>query len=719
LDDRTRAALTHLFEPRHVAIVGASRTPGKIGNVVVRYLVGGGFRGRILPVNPGGGDIDGIACVRSIADLPEPADCAFLVVPASNAVEAVRACAARGVKSVIVGASGFAEAGTDEGRARQQEIVALARAANMRVLGPNTNGIYNKGAHLSLGYNSAHGYAMPLGAISIISHSGALMSGFARTITSFGAGLCKFVPVGNEADVYMLDVLEFCIEDDGTRVIGLAIEALGDGERFRQLATLAATRGKPVVALKIGRSDAGVGAALAHSSRLAGGARAYDALFDACGAASVRSVEGLAAACALLAKSRPVPRDLDTRLVCVTTSGAGGAMLADHAAERGMTLAGGPDGAWEGQAGAAIAALPSRGIIRNPIDTGSFAGDWSDLNGFLAPLEEDGLNGPTVAFAHIAPTPDMDRDLMDALVKRRHRTGAPGVIVAPGGLNPEIEQAYTTNDVMVFHETSLAFESLAAHFATLQPPAAWTDGSPVPAAARDAAAKLLAPEDGAAVLTEAASAAILRTAGVPLVTAHLATSRLDVEAAGDASGYPVVLKAMVPGVAHKNDMGFVALGLETRAELAHAFDAMRARVTAQNVDAAKVPFLVQPMLRSKLELIVGVSRQQRLGHFLLVGLGGIQAEALDETMLFPIALDPGDMRARIDASRVGRVLARLTPGRSALLDGLVAICVSLQDLVRAAGDAIESIDLNPVLVTDDNRLVAVDALIVRRSSQPA
>ena len=213
-----------------------------------------------------------------------------------------RACAAKGVRTAVIGASGFAEAGTDEARARQDEIATIARRAGMRLIGPNTNGIYNAAAKLSLGYNAAHAYAIAPGPVSIISHSGALFGGFVRSLRGFGVGLAKFVPVGNEADLDMLDILDHCIEDDATAVIGLAIEALPSGARFRALAEKAAAQGKPIVALKIGRSAVGVGAALAHSSRLAGGARAYEALFAACGVASVRSVEALAATCALLAR---------------------------------------------------------------------------------------------------------------------------------------------------------------------------------------------------------------------------------------------------------------------------------------------------------------------------------------------------------------------------------------------------------------------------------
>ena len=457
----SRAALRALFEPRAVAVIGASRTPGKLGYAVVANLISAGFPGLIFPINPAGGEIAGRACLRAIAELPDEVDCAMLVVPASETVAALAACAERGVRSAIIGASGFAEMGTPEGRKRQDDAAAIARRSGMRLLGPNTNGIYNTTARLSLGYNAAHAYAIAPGPVSIISHSGALFGGFVRTLRGYGVGLAKFVPVGNEADIDMLEILDDCIEDNATRVIGLAIEALGDGDKFRHLAFKAAERGKRVVALKVGRSAVGIGAALAHSSRLAGGARAYEALFAASGVASVRSVEALAATCALLAWQPERPAD--PRLVCITTSGAGGALLADHAAERDLSLAGDATGEWEGEAGAAIARLPARGHLRNPIDAGSLA-EWGDLDQIFQILERDGLVGPCAVYAHIAPNPAQDRTLLEMLRLRKQRTRAPIVVIAPGGLEPDLEQQYQDAGFPVFHETALGFDALAGHY---------------------------------------------------------------------------------------------------------------------------------------------------------------------------------------------------------------------------------------------------------------
>ena len=362
-------------------------------------------------------------------------DCAFLAIPAAAMPEAVRECADAGVRVAVLGAAGFAELGTDEGRERQKSVTQTARASGLRLVGPNTNGVLSTVDRLSLGYNASHAERFAPGGVSFVSHSGALMDGIARRLYRAGGGLCKFVAAGNEADLTMLDYVEHLIADPSTKVIGLVIEALSDGARFLDLARHA---GKPIVALKIGRSALGAEATLAHSSRLAGSARAYEALFREAGVAAVSTVEALAGGCALLSSK---PASQDRRMICVTTSGAGGAILADFAGERRMPLAGQRTGEWEEAAAVEIDAIRTLGPVRNPIDMGSVGPDWSQLNDLFAILERNGMQGPTVVYAHSAPAPGWDENMADALVARNARCPAPVVVLTPGGLKPRARGA--------------------------------------------------------------------------------------------------------------------------------------------------------------------------------------------------------------------------------------------------------------------------------------
>jgi acyl-CoA synthetase (NDP forming) len=689
-------SLDSLFRPRHVAVIGASRTPGKSGHAVVKNLITCGFTGLVTPVNPAGGEVEGIACATAIADIADPIDCAMIVLPAAGVVAAVRACAAHGVKSVIVGASGFAETNTAQGRDWQAALTAIAADAGMRLLGPNTNGLFNANDRVSIGYNAAHADVRDPGPIGVISHSGALFGGVLNSLRRIGAGLGKYVPVGNEADIDMLDVLDYLIDDPDTTVIGMIIEAISDGERLRAAASRAFAAGKPIVALKVGRSQVGVGAALAHSSRLAGSARAYDALFRAAGIASVTSVEALAGGCALLA--RKPARAGDRRLIAVTTSGAGGALLADAAAVRDIPLAGAATGEWHGKAGEAIAALPARGWLRNPIDMGSLD-TWAQLNEVYAALEEDGFDGPTAVYAHVAPSPAMDQELVAALAARAARTASPVVVIAPGGLNDTLEAAYRDVGIPLFHDSATCFDSLNC-FYQLRTPAA--DDVLLENEAPGIAAGLAAGA-GQSFLSETDSAEILRRAGVPMVPSQ---DVADVEAAVAAAstlGYPVVLKALVPGIAHKNDAGLVQVGIGSEAALRQAFAVLAANVARLDAPGRTI---LQPMLKNRGELILGVTREANLGHFLVIGVGGVHAEIFDQVTLLPVPLAPAAMREALEATILGRLLRKLDR-----VDAMLAAAAALQALVIRHGEAILSVDINPLLVVDDG-LRAVDALVV-------
>lgn len=673
-----------LFKPNHVAVIGASRTPGKLGHTVVKNLLYGNYPGRVSAINPGGDDVAGQRGYRCIAEIPEKVDCAFLAIPAAAIPEAVRECADAGVRFAVLGAAGFAELGTEEGVNRQLRIAATAKAAGLRLVGPNTNGILSTVDRLSLGYNASHGERFSPGSVSFVSHSGALMDGIARRLYRAGGGLSKFIAAGNEADLDLLDYLEYLLEDQSTRVIGLVIEALSDGPRFLQLCSKSA---KPIVALKIGRSARGAEATAAHSSRLAGSARAYEALLREAGVSTVKTVEALAGGCALLSTRKA---SADKRIVCVTTSGAGGAILADFAAERGMPLAGRRNGDWEEAVAVELAAMTTLGPVRNPIDMGSVGPDWSQLADIFASLERNGIEGPSVVYAHSAPAPGWDEKMADALIARSRRCTAPVLVLSPGGLKPELERRYTDGGIPVHYDTATCFDSLQCWY---RPPVVESEG---PLRRLTTSIHI---EKRDRFLNEADSAAVLRQAGVPMVRSERVLFLDEAKAAAAALGYPVALKALVPGVAHKAQQGLVAIGIRNAAALEQAFDSMKSRI---GQDAA---FLVQPMVGGRAELIVGVSREAPLGHFLVFGLGGEHAEALDQVTLLPVPTGPATLRARIAASP----LAGIAP-----LEDVALALEALQALVLDHAEEIDSIDVNPLLVTSDG-VVAVDALIVFRT----
>ncbi len=352
------APLDGLFKPRSVAVIGASPVAGKPGNNVVRHLLAGGFRGDIWPVNPRGGRIGALDCYASVEDLPGVPDIAFLAVPAGAVEDVLAKCAAAGVGVAVIGASGFAELGSEAGRARQARLAEIARASGMRLLGPNTNGLVSAPEGLALGFNVCFPEATRApGGVSIVSHSGALFDAVSRRLARSGAGLSRFVAVGNEADITLTEIVAWLATDPATAVIGLVVEALDDGARFRRRGRLGGAQ-RQADRRAEGRADARRRQRRARPFQPHG--RKQRAPMRRClreaGVASVGSVEGFAAACALLALT-PDWRPAREPLLCVSTSGAGGALVVDAATELDCRLPARSDGGWSEPAGRALSAL--------------------------------------------------------------------------------------------------------------------------------------------------------------------------------------------------------------------------------------------------------------------------------------------------------------------------------------------------------------------------
>jgi acyl-CoA synthetase (NDP forming) len=699
-------ALKPLFQPANVAVIGASNATGKPGNSAIRYLARCGYEGGIFPVNPGQSEIEGLPCYSGIGAIDAKIDCALIVIPAGPAVEAVRECAEAGVGAVIIGATGYAEMGTGDGRRRQAELVAIARRHGLRILGPNTNGIFNASDKLSLGFNTSHGDALSPGPVSIAAHSGALFNCIAPRLRDLGAGLSKFVPVGNEADLDMLDILEYFIEDPDTGVIGLIMEAISDGARLRRLSLRAQNAGKPIVVLKLGRSAAGAGAAKAHSTRLAGSARAYDALFKDCGFATVPTVEAMAGAAALLINRAGQAFPENNGLIGISTTGGGAALLADQAAARGIPLAGDENGQWQGGVAAVIATFDGAGPIGNPTDTGALGGTQR-LTELFEAQESDGCTGPLAFFTHLLPTLEASLDLAARIIARKARTGTPAIVIAPGGLTPEIEDGYRDAGIPVFNGMATAFDSLHAYYQAYPISAAPLE--PVIeahlAAGLKQAGQSLAAFAGRDFLNEAESADLLRGLGLPMVESRIVDGMSSAAIAAEALGYPVVLKALAPGVAHKSRLGFVIDNIAGDIELAEAVVNLEARIAALDFTAAEVPLVLQPMAKGDAEIVLGVAFEPGLGHFLLAGLGGVYTEQLDAVVLIPIPAQQSAIEQRLAESPVGRLIAAIGP-LSPVIDALWAL-----SLLVAGNRAIASIDINPLLV-EPSGCTAVDALIV-------
>ncbi|TPG44788.1 CoA-binding protein [Roseomonas nepalensis] len=692
-------ALDRLLRPRSVAVIGASADPGKLTARPVSYLLRHGYPGRILPVNPRGGEIAGLRCHPDIASLPEAPDAAIVLLEHDRAEEAVRALAARGTAAAIVLAGGYAEAG-EEGIRRQRALVEAAGA--MRLLGPNTIGLVNLTDRITLSASGALAMAeLPAGAVSIVSQSGGVLGSLLSRAADRGVGLARLVSTGNEADLDSTDLVEHLIDDEATRVIALYMEGLRRPEAFRAAALRAAAAGKPVVVFKIGRSESGARSATSHTGALAGVDRVYDAFFRQCGIIRAETFADLLDIPAALVPGR---RARGRRVAILTSSGGAGALVADSLGLAGFDLAP-PDPATAARLAALRGEDPAE--MRNPVDL-TLAGLRPDLlRGALDALLDSPSYDATVVV--VGSSAVAQPGLVADAVLERAAGGERPLICYISPHAPEVTRRLNGGGVPSF----AAPESCAAVLAALQ-------ARPVPAlpaAAPGPPGPLLA-SMGAGRLNEAQSEVLFEAFGIPVTREAVAPDPAGTLDAAEGLGARVVLKALSRDIPHKSDVGGVRVGLPAE-ELPAAAAAM-----LESLARAGAPppegFLVQEMVRGGIEMILGFHRDPQLGPVFLLGMGGVTAELIQDTVLRLPPLTREDAEGMIAGLRTAALLSgyRGVPpsDRAALADAILAFAA----LAAAAGERLLEAEINPLVVLPEGQGVrALDGLVVLAGPPPA
>lgn len=672
--------LAHLFRPRAVAVVGVSDDPRKLGTMAYRNLLNSGFAGEAYAVGRASA-VDGRPVWDSVAALPGPVDVVFVAVPSDAAAHVVAEAADHGVKFAIVGASGFAESGNVAAQA-----ALAASAARIGIVGPNCNGIYNTHLPLALGFNRAHAKILPAGGISIVSHSGALFDPMTRMLDALGAGIACFVSVGNEAGLEILDYAEFLAGEPDTNVVVLLADAIGCARRFAALAGKLQRAGKSCIVLKLGATERGAAAAVAHSSRMAASSDAADAVISALGVPTATTLEGLMAGAALL--DRYGSRGRGTAVL--TTSGAGGALIADLGARHGLEFA-----AFSQATRDFIEPLRTFSQLGNPFDLGVL-GRLPDWERVAEAVAADPAVHLVLAYAHIAGG-EASAALHAALTRAAAASGKPVIMVAPGGIDDEYRALYDASGIPVLCDTDAAIQAAAALTRPLRVPAPEALPPPLPEGLGEIRG----------ICGERRSLELLGRLGVCVTPVRRCRSVAEAMAAAAELGWPVVVKADVGGVAHKTEQGHVRVNLHDAAAVAEAVEAM-----------APHPVLVQPMIRGALEAMIGVTRAEGLGPMMMAGLGGIHAEAIGDVAMWPVGAPREIVEQKLDATALGRILRSARWQHPAARDGLLAAIDAVGRLAAALGDRLEAIDVNP-LILGDAGAIAVDALIVAEGEADA
>jgi acetyltransferase len=676
-----------------VAVLGASRNPGKLGHRLFQNLLAPGFTGEVYPVNPSGEAILGRDAVPRVEELPRGLDLALVSLPASAVLPAVRTLGARGCRICVILASGFGEIGR-EGRAVQDEIEAIARTTGMRIVGPNCMGVVNVPGRL----NASYFWDVPRqpGGISFVSQSGAYGGLFFREVRDRSLGVAKFLSIGNQCDLGFAECLAWLADDPDTRVVGLFVEGLRDGRAFVAAARRLA-RAKPVVALKGGRADAGRRAAGSHTGSLAGAWEIYRAAFAAAGVVAVDETEELFDAIAALdAQAARPPRD---RAVAILTISGGPSVVAADAAEAaGLRVPALP----EARRAALRAHLPSFGADGNPID--------------MTPQMEPGGFGPSVRLVLDAPEVSgavaidigLDRpEYADALAAAQLATDKP--VVACTVDTPEMDRRLRVAGIPLVPGPERAMRAYRAlvRRAELQRRSPGSSARQPVRALPAGLEERLATAGGP--LAHADARGLLQAYGVPFPRERVVAGAEEALSEGQEIGYPLVVKTARPDVLHRTEAGGVILSVADSEALVRALRALEARLGAG-------PVLVQEEVPRGLELLVGGRRDPSFGPTVLVGLGGVLAELLRDVSigLAPLALD--DARAMIVEGRRAE-LVRGYRGAAAVDEGALAeILVGVGDLL-VERPTIAELDLNP-LIASRGRIVAVDALVLVNPESP-
>lgn len=696
--NQSSTGLDALFRPRSIAILGASDDPTRISGRPVRYLIEGGFAGPIYPVNPNRATVQGLTAYKALADVPEVPDVALLAVPAGLTERAVRECVAKGVKAAVIFSAGYAESG-DEGLAIQSRITEIARAGGLRLLGPNCLGVFNPQIGFFGTFTQSLDKEMPhAGPLGIVSQSGAYGSHIAYLARSRGIGINYWITTGNEADIDVAESLEWMASQDDIKVIMAYVEGVRDGDRFRRALALAQKNRKPVIMMKVGRSEVGARAASSHTASLAGSDAIYDALFRQYGvhrAATTEEQIDVAYACA-----RGI-FPAGNKLGVVTLSGGAGVLISDAAERYGMDVAPMPAAAQE-----TLKALLPFATVNNPVDTTAQAlNDMTLLaRNIEVMLDQGGYDALIGFFTTVPNTRTLSGPLRDAIASGCHRF--PDRLIALEMIaDREIVRDYEQAGFLIFEDADRGVAALAALSRFGQ---AFDRARTQPAVAA-------AEPIGRHALSEHAAKALLGRAGVPFLDERLATGAGAAGDAADAIGYPVVLKIVSPEIEHKTEIGGVLVGVGDRAAVEAGYATLMARAREHRPDASVEGVLVAPMAGKGVEVIVGVSRDPVFGPAVMFGLGGVHVEVLKDVTFRLAPFDRDEALAMIGEIRGRAMLDGVRGAPASDIEALAALLVRVSEFAAAHADDVETIDLNPVIALPKGEgVVALDALIVPR-----
>lgn len=690
-------SLKPLLAPRSIAVLGASENPNKIGGRPLAYLKRFGFKGPVWAINPTRPEVQGYKCFASLDDLPDVPDVVVVAVPGDNAVAAVEACAKKGVKGVVCMTSGFGETSDPEGKAKEARMVAAARAAGMRMIGPNTQGLANFGNGAVTSFSTMWMESEPVdGPVAVVSQSGAMSAVPVGLLFEQGLGVRYSLATGNDADVSVLEMAAAAASDPAIKLLLLYIESIPRPDQLETLARIAHERDVYVVALKSGRTEAGQRAALSHTGALANEDRIVDAALERVGIWRARNIGELVSAAQIYLKGwKPRGR----RLVTISGSGATGVMSADEATFAGLEIV-----RLEGPVRQKLdAILPVFASAANPIDlTAALLQNnrlLSDILPVLAnenaadnfmigfPIAGQGYDVPTfardtAAFAEATGTPVVVSAWQKSIADVFKHAGVPTF--------PLEADAISALTRLIDHDALVAR-------AKARPAPGWTRSKDTSATKGRA-------------LNEAESLDVLVQAGLDVVPHHLCRTAAQAATAWRNLGGPVAVKGCSADLPHKSEHGLVRLGLDNEDAVRAAFRDMEQAIAKAGATFDGV--IVARMVRGQRELMIGAHRDPIFGPVVVLGDGGKYVEAMPDVRLLLPPFTVDDALAALRSLRCWPVLAGTRGEPAADVAAVAKAAVAVGELIRNSSPRILSLDINPLIVSAEGYAI-VDAVVVR------
>jgi len=700
--------LDSFFAPDSIALIGASRDHDKIPGRLLAMLRKNGYPGKLYPINPNYGDIDGLKCYQSISDVGQPIDLAVIIIPAKAVLGALEQCAAAGVRNAVIISSGFAEEGGDSA-AMQDAIVALARKSGMRISGPNAEGFYSQVQRVAATFSptvdvkpDAPNLVASRRRIGIVAQSGGIGFAIYHRARAIGIALSYVVSAGNESDLGAGEFFEYMVQDAATDVILLFIEGIRDVEKFLAAARRAAELGKPVIVTKVGRSGAGERAAASHTASMAGWSAAYDAVFAKYGFIVSNDLDEAVTIAAVLT-TNPLPKG--DRVAVLTVSGGAGIWGADTVSLQGLKV---PELSPSIQA-EIKQLLPSYGAAGNPIDVtaqGVHSGGLQKSIDLLSVSDE-----------------------VDAILVVLSLSSDIRMPFKQAELKPVIS---AQNKPVVFYSYTLpsdfARKELAASGAVVLSGLTHA-GVAMRRMVERARFKLAPPADTAAsklrdisahlkskTLSEFDSKSLLREAGIALPDEVLVAKRDELDAAIARAGFPLVTKIQSRDIPHKSEVGGVRVNITTKGEAFAAYQALLDNAQRHRPDAVIQGVLVSPMAKKGVEIIVGTMLDATFGAMIMVGLGGITTELFRDVVYRPAPVSAAEASAMLAELKAAPLLNGFRGAAKVDIAALSQLISQVSVLAAQYAADISEIEINPVLVHPEGQGVTiVDALVVGKS----